>query len=135
MSTTGGGPSLLRFGGRWTIAAVVVALAFLALAISHSVYDLTSPAWLSWHIVLRKAYSIVAFAIVAFFVRMAARERGGTASIAGVALTLAAYSAAIELGQYLHGSREGLSWNAVDVVCGAIGGLVACAVPLPKRNG
>jgi hypothetical protein len=113
---------------------VVVALAFLALAISHSVYDLTSPAWLSWHIVLRKAYSIVAFSIVAFFLRMAIRERGGTAGYAGTALALALYSAAIEVGQFLHGSREGLSWNAVDVVCGGIGGLIASALPLPKRS-
>ncbi|HEY5090800.1 MAG TPA: hypothetical protein VIK30_12565 [Polyangia bacterium] len=38
------------------------------------------------------------------------------------ALLVAAYSAAIEVGQFRHGTREGISWNVVDVLCGAAGG-------------
>jgi hypothetical protein len=40
----------------------------------------------------------------------------------------AAYSAAIEVGQYLNTAREGLWWNAFDVACGALGGAIAIAL-------
>jgi hypothetical protein len=110
----------------WTVAAIVVAAVFFALAVSHAVYELTSPHALSWHVLLRKTYSIVAFTIVGYLLRRALVENGrvtnvGATCIAGVAV----YSACIEVGQYLHGAREGLTWNAIDTICGAIGGALA----------
>jgi hypothetical protein len=114
---------------RWTPLAILTAVAFFVLAVSHAVYEATSPQWLTWHIALRKAYSIVAFTIVGYtFVRaLGARYRALDPS-GRVRLAcgyVATYSAAIEVAQYLHGSREGLAWNAFDIGCGALGGALA----------
>lgn len=110
---------------RWTIAAIGLAIFFYLLAIDNDVYAATSPAWLSWHVVLRKFYSIVAFALVAYLLRRAIGENGGTRVVVPCIAGVACYSAAIELGQYLHGSNEGLGWNAFDALCGAVGGAIA----------
>ncbi len=114
----------------WTISAAVVAASLYAIALSKAAYELTSPVALSWHVLLRKSYSIVSFTIVGYLLRRALRENQRTdprftivTCIAGVAV----YSAAIEVGQYFCGSTEGLGWNAVDTVCGAIGGALAVA--------
>jgi hypothetical protein len=109
----------------WTIAATVVALILLAVAVSHSVYDITSPVWLSWHIVLRKFYSIVAFTFVGFCLRRALVENGRTKIVVPCILWLGAYSAMIEVLQFAYGSHEGLGWNAFDTCCGALGGALA----------
>ena len=109
----------------WTIAASIVASALFVAALSDQFYELTSPSSLSWHVVLRKGYSIVAFTLVGYLGRRALIENGRHAvvlpCIAGVAL----YSALIEVGQALLGSREGLGWNAIDVACGAAGGFLS----------
>lgn len=109
---------------RWTYITLALAATFYVLALSHEVYDLTSPHVLTWHIFLRKVYSVVAFAAIAAFLRADLSERRvrPTNALVACMLALAAYSAAIEVGQALHGSREGLAWNAVDVACGALGG-------------
>jgi hypothetical protein len=116
----------------WTLVAVAVATFFFVIAISHEIYEATSPSWLSWHVALRKAYSIVAFTIVGYLFRQALAENGKPSPpvtlIAGVAL----YSAAIEVAQFLHGSKEGLGWNAVDTACGALGGALSTLVPLNR---
>ena len=100
--------------------AVTVAAALFWAATSNEVYDLTSPAGLSFHIVLRKTYSIVAFALVGF---TADKALGPSArgALRG-ALAVAAYSASIEVVQAARGSHEGAVWNAVDILCGAAGG-------------
>ena len=109
----------------WTIAAAIVAAVLLAVAVSHSVYDWTSPRWLTWHIALRKFYSIVAFALVGFCLRRALVENGRRKVVAPCILWLAAYSATIEFLQFAYGSHEGLVWNAIDTLCGATGGAIA----------
>jgi hypothetical protein len=109
----------------WTVAATVVALALLAVAVSHSVYDITSPVWLSWHVVLRKIYSIVAFALVGVCVRKALVENGIGHLVASCICGVGAYSALIEVLQFFYGSHEGLGWNAFDTSCGALGGALA----------
>ncbi len=109
----------------WTIAATMVALALLAVAVSHSVYDITSPVWLSWHVVLRKIYSIVAFALVGFCTRRALVENGRAHLVASCIVGVGAYSALIEVLQFFYGSHEGLGWNAFDTFCGALGGALA----------
>ena len=121
----------------WTIALALVAILLYAVAISHAVYDLTSPASLSWHVVLRKTYSIVAFAIVGYLLRRTLGEYGraeGRSTIVACILGVAAYSAAIEVGQFLHGSQEGFTWNVIDTVCGAIGGTISVADLIFRRR-
>ena len=110
---------------RWTIAAIVVATVLFVIANRDDVYLLTSPPGLSWHVLLRKAYSVVAFALVGYLVRRALVENGRPDVTGGCIAGIAAYSALIEVGQYLGGSQEGLGWNVFDVLCGALGGAVA----------
>lgn len=99
---------------------MVVAAALFWAATSNEVYDLTSPATLTFHVVLRKTYSIAAFALVGF---TADKALGPSARAAlRAALAVAAYSAAIEVVQAVRGSNEGVAWNVVDVLCGAAGG-------------
>jgi hypothetical protein len=113
----------------WTLAAIAVAAFFFAIALSNAVYDATSPHWFTWHVVLRKFYSIVAFTIVGYLFRRALDENGREAPATGLIVAVALYSAAIEVGQFFHGSKEGLGWNAFDVACGAVGGALAALVP------
>ncbi len=69
---------------------------------------------------LRKAYSIAAFALVGF---SAAKALGWSARAYGRgALLVGLYSGAIEVAQAAGGAHEGLLWNALDVACGALGG-------------
>jgi hypothetical protein len=123
----GGAPS--GRGRRWTVAAAAVALALYAAALSNEFYRATSPPALSWHVALRKSYSILAFALVGWLARRAWDERGGRLGLGGALALVAAYSLAIEIGQFVVGSREGLAWNAFDVACGAIGGALASLPP------
>jgi hypothetical protein len=109
----------------WTTAAIVVAATLFALAINDSFYELTSPSSLSWHVLLRKGYSIIAFTLVGYLFRRSLRERGGSRFITVAVLGTACYSAAIEVGQFFAGSPEGLGWNAFDTTCGAVGGAIA----------
>lgn len=107
------------------LAAVVAAVVF-ALGLSNAVYEATSPWGSPWHVLLRKSYSVAAFALVAYLYRRALREHRRNDAFPTCIWALAGYSAAIELGQALVGSHEGLAWNAIDVGCGALGGLIAC---------
>jgi hypothetical protein len=111
--------------GRWTAATAVVAVIFYVLALRPEVYEAASPLWLSWHVVLRKSESIGAFFIVALLFRQALAEHGSTRFTVRCILATAAYSALIEVGQYLAGTREGLGWNAFDTLCGGVGGALA----------
>ena len=110
---------------RWTIATLVVATLLYVVACRQDVYLLTSPPSFEWHILLRKAYSVVAFALVGYLLRRALIENGRS----HIALTciggLALYSGLIEAGQFIGGSQEGLAWTAIDVICGALGGAAA----------
>lgn len=109
----------------WTVAAIVVALILYIMAISDAVYELTSPSFLSFHVLLRKVYSIGAFTLVGYLLRRSLAERGGAKLIMVAVLGTALYSSAIEVGQFLAGSKEGLRWNVFDTICGAIGGTIA----------
>ncbi|MEO6989981.1 MAG: hypothetical protein ABI346_08195, partial [Candidatus Baltobacteraceae bacterium] len=88
------------------------------------VYALTSPWHLTWHVGLRKAYSVGAFALVGYAVRRALDDRDISRNVGWNVAAIAVYSAFIELAQALAGSNEGLGWNAIDVACGALGGLL-----------
>jgi hypothetical protein len=102
---------------RWLLFAVL-AIGFFITALSNDVYNATSPPTLSWHVLLRKSYSIVAFAMVG-----AAYVWASGASLRRSALVIALYSGAIEIGQHFFSNpNEPRLWNAIDVACGAIGG-------------
>jgi hypothetical protein len=104
----------------WIAVATVIAAVLFWVATSEVVYELTSPPAWSWHVVFRKAYSIIAFALVGL---TADKALGPSARPAlRAALLVAAYSGAIEIAQAWRGSHEGLRWNAVDVLFGAVGG-------------
>ncbi|MBV9440531.1 MAG: VanZ family protein [Candidatus Eremiobacteraeota bacterium] len=104
----------------WIAAASALAAVLFWAATSNVVYDIMSPAGLSWHVVLRKGYSIAAFALLGF---TADKALGPSARpMLRAALLVAAYSAAIEVAQAALGSNEGRVWNAVDVLCGGAGG-------------
>jgi hypothetical protein len=122
----------------WTAAAVLAGGLLYAAALSQSFYELTSPSYLSWHVLLRKAYSVAAFATVGYLLRRSLAEHGRSRVVLPCVAGVALYSALIEAGQFLAGSREGLAWNAFDVACGALGGLIAVADRLlarrPKRE-
>jgi len=102
----------------------VLAIAFFLIAASHEIYLTTSPIEIPWHVALRKAYSIVAFALVGYAFRRALETSGKPVVVPCVA-GLALYSAAIEVAQGLHGSAEGFGWNVIDTLCGMVGGAVA----------
>ena len=54
--------SLERPAVWWWITAIA-AVIFFYLATSNAVYDLTSPVALDFHVLLRKAYSMIAFGV------------------------------------------------------------------------
>jgi hypothetical protein len=108
---------------RW-VALAALTIVFFLIALNGDIYNLTSPPLLSFHVLLRKSYSIVAFALVgAVFVWASG------ASLRTAAFVVALYSAAIELGQHFTYGREPFSWNVIDVVCGAIGGALGALIP------
>jgi hypothetical protein len=116
----------------WRTAALVVAAVLFWAATSDVVYEATSPTELSFHIVLRKAYSIAAFALVAF---IADKALGPSAKpVLRAALLVGAYSAAIEAAQAWLGSNEGLAWNVVDTLCGIVGGALGVIAGRIKRS-
>ena len=108
---------------RWTVFALVAATLFWA-ALSNDVYNLTSPPAFGLHVLLRKSYSIVAFAVVGVALIWASK-----ASLRTTAVAIAIYSGLIEIGQHILYGHEPLFWNAIDVACGAVGGALAGANP------
>ncbi len=118
----------------WTVSAIVVAIVLYVLACNNEFYALTSPPALSWHVLLRKSYSVVAFAFVGYLARRALAEQGRSKFVPACIAGVAGYSALIEVGQYLLGSTEGLGWNAFDTLCGALGGALAVSDRLVRRR-
>lgn len=109
----------------WTPLLVIVAALLFAVALSNAAYETTSPSTFAWHVLLRKTYSIGAFTLVGFLLRRTLQEHGRHDAFPTCIWGVAAYSAAIEIGQDLTGSQEGYVSNAFDVLCGALGGFVA----------
>jgi hypothetical protein len=118
----------------------VIAVLFWA-ALSHRIYNHTLPRGFIEHVfgedeneggalavrvLLRKLYSIVAFALIGFIVDKALPHTRRPALRA--ALIVAAFSAAIEVAQKLHHAHEGPLSNAIDIACGALGGWLAVTI-------
>lgn len=109
----------------WTIAALIGAV-MCFLATNNTVYVTTSPPSFDFYVVLRKLYSVVAFAVVGYPAARARRAANQSASPLVVGGYVAAYSAFIEVLQYfLDPPPEGLLSNAFDVACGFAGGAIA----------
>jgi hypothetical protein len=115
-----------RAVGIWRSGLLACLLILYAVALSNQAYEATSPSSLSWHVLLRKTYSIGAFAVIGFLIKRS-RLRGFE-ELAPIAGAVGLYSAAIEVGQYLTGVREGPASNLFDVVCGVIGGALGSFV-------
>jgi hypothetical protein len=108
---------------RWA-TLTVLAVAFFLIAINGDIYNLTSPPAFTWHVLLRKIYSIAAFALVGGVFIWASG-----ASLRTTAIVVALYSGAIEIGQHITVGHEPLYWNVIDVFCGALGGALAAFIP------
>lgn len=117
---------------RAAVFFVVAAIVFLV-GTSGEIYVLASPPSLTYHVLLRKAESVVAFAAVALALAWWVGARRRLAVILVVAL--ATYSALIEVAQRLEGSRESNWESLLDVACGALGGyIVALAIGWCRRR-
>ena len=117
----------------WRGAAIAIAAALFWAATSNEVYDVTSPPAFSFHVLLRKLYSIAAFAVVGFTADKALGP--STRAALRAALLVGAYSGAIEVAQAYSGSHEGLAWSAIDLLCGFIGGwLGIVATRRPQKS-
>jgi len=109
----------------WGIAAVF-SVALLVAAVDNGVYEATSPTSLSYHVLLRKLYSVVAFAVVGFPITRARQLTGRSAAASSIGWVVAGYSAVIEVLQFfLDPPPEGLLSNVIDVACGFFGGAIA----------
>src|SRR4029077_8563232 len=92
-----------------------------------TVYNLTSPPG-SLQILLRKSYSLGAFALVGYPLSRASEASDSKKSVLFVGSAVALYSLVIEIVQAIVGSHEGLVWNAVDVAFGFAGGYLGAAI-------
>jgi hypothetical protein len=108
---------------RW-LPFLAVSAVFFLLALSNDVYELTSPPEFGVaHVLLRKLYSVGAFAIVGVAYAYARRRSGIVEAAAAVGL----YSGLIEIAQWFT-THEPLRWNLIDVGCGIVGGALAGAL-------
>lgn len=109
----------------WTVAGIVGAVLFIA-AVDNKVYEATSPTSFDYHVILRKIYSIIAFATVGYPVARARSLGGRSASPLIIGAIVAAYSAMIEVAQFgLDPPYEGFVSNLLDVAYGLAGGAFA----------
>lgn len=92
-------------------------------------YEATSPSWMSFHVLLRKAYSVVAFALVGFTLARATHLAGRSWGPARVGLSVGLYSTLIEVCQAMvAGARESFTQQSLDVAAGLIGGALGALV-------
>ena len=118
----------------WWALTIIVALIFLFVASSDAIYEATSPPG-PFQILLRKSYSIAAFAIIGFLFSGALEASNKSRPGFFTALAIAAYSLVIEIVQALVGSHEGLGWNAIDVACGFVGGYLGAGLERLRPRG
>lgn len=105
---------------------MIAAIVLLIAAVDNGVYEATSPTAWSFHVILRKIYSVVAFAVVGFPIARARQLLGRSASVSTIGWTIAGYSTIIEILQYfLDPPPEGLLSNGIDIACGFLGGAIA----------
>jgi hypothetical protein len=115
----------------WIVAAAgIAAVLFVAATIDES--GVTEPYRITRHVMLRKAYTVIAFALVGY---TADKALGQSARpMLRATLLAAAYSGAIEVVQAMRGSHEGFAWNIFDIACGGVGGAVPLFVDRITRS-
>jgi hypothetical protein len=111
------------------VLCATLMIGLFAVAISNAAYEATSPSWLTFHVLLRKAYSVVAFALIGFVLSRTLHASRSLSSVLRIALAVGLYSAFIEFGQWLYsGAHETLAQQSVDVAAGLIGGAIGAAL-------
>ncbi|MGH7330880.1 MAG: hypothetical protein ACREJX_21225 [Polyangiaceae bacterium] len=103
-----------------------VAAALYFAAINDDVYAIASPPDFAGHTLLRKAESLVAFTILGLLTAWSVGRRRDLRAL--LVISLATFSALIEIGQRFTGTHESLRLSLFDVFCGAVGGLVASVI-------
>jgi hypothetical protein len=113
----------------WRAFGLACAVVFYAISLSGTAYELTSPAALPYHEVLRKTYALGAFALLGFALERSRLPRLGGVTAAAIAIAI--YSTAIELAQtvFAH-STETLAEHGFDVASGLAGGALGAFVVL-----
>jgi hypothetical protein len=115
--------------------AAIAAIVLSGAALSGTVYETTSPTSLDFAVVLRKLYSLVAFALVGYLVARARRAARQPAAPLIIGAIVAFYSAFIEAMQStLSWPPEGLVWSAFDIACGLVGGVLGALAAKPRSS-
>jgi hypothetical protein len=110
----------------WWAVAIVIGAVLLFAAVNNKVYEATSPTSFDYHVILRKIYSIIAFATVGYPIARARALSGRSASLLVIGGVVAGYSAVIEVLQFvLDPPYEGFVSNVLDVAYGLAGGVFA----------
>jgi hypothetical protein len=112
----------------WRAFGLICAVVFYAISLSGQAYELTSPAALSYHEVLRKTYAVGAFAVLGFALERSRVPRLGGVTVAAIAIAI--YSLAIEIGQTVLGSTETPAEHGFDVASGLAGGALGAFASL-----
>jgi hypothetical protein len=113
----------------WRVMTIVAAAALYAIATSNRAYNLTTPTTMPMHTAVRKILAILAFALLGWLLQRST-VRGVRGTLA-VAIAIACYSFAIEVGQVvIGGSRETIVQHAFDVTSGLAGGALGAFVLL-----
>jgi hypothetical protein len=116
----------LRF---WVALCTVISIALFAIALSNAIYEATSPSWLTFHVLLRKAYGVVAFALVGFTLARTTQLAGRAWGPVRIGLSVGLYSVFIEVCQrFFAGARESFAQQSLDVAAGLIGGALGALV-------
>jgi hypothetical protein len=108
---------------------------FAVLGISREVYGAT--VLRNEHVaalLVRKAYSLAAFACVGWLYDWSVSRVGRIASVFETATVIALFSGLIEVVQNARGSTEGLRWNLYDIGFGAAGGLLGAELSALVRR-
>ncbi|HEY8297487.1 MAG TPA: hypothetical protein VIG32_05645 [Candidatus Baltobacteraceae bacterium] len=111
------------------VLVALLMLLFAGVAVDRSIYDVTSPGTIPFHVLLRKGYSVVVFVLGGASLAWAAGLRPRFA-----ALCVLLFSLAIEIAQRWHGSTESFGSNVLDTLLGGIGGYIGAAL-VPRRKG
>lgn len=118
----------------WRIFGAIAAVALYAAAVSGSFYEATTPVSLPAHVLLRKIYAVLAFALLGFAFQRARLPRAGGVGAATIAIAI--YSYAIELGQIVIAkAEETFAEHAFDVASGGVGGALGAFLALALARG
>jgi hypothetical protein len=113
----------------WRVLTIVAAAVLYAIATSNRAYNLTTPVTMPMHTAVRKILALLAFALLGWLLQRS-NVRGMRGTLA-VAIAIAWYSFAIEIGQVvIGGSRETIAQHAFDVTSGLAGGALGAFVLL-----